>query len=76
MHNIDKAIGDEVRAARNRRNLRQQDVALVLGISDDTFSHKETGQAPFKARELQVIADYLKVPVTDLYPDTIPTHAA
>ncbi len=42
----------EMKAARNRRNLRQADIADMLGIVPGVYSRKETGAGKFSLAEV------------------------
>lgn len=49
-----------------RRQLRGADLAAALGVSPASVSSKLNGRTPFSLDEVEHIADWLNVPVTDL----------
>jgi DNA-binding XRE family transcriptional regulator len=74
---IDQEIGRKVKASRYRegrtfsyRHIHnsQEDIAQVLGLHRAAISEIEAGRRRLTAAELVLLAEYLKVPVTDLLP--------
>jgi transcriptional regulator with XRE-family HTH domain len=61
-----RAIGDQIRAARLRANLSQEDVALHAGIRISTVSEIEQGHRAALLDNLIRIADAIGVPLADL----------
>lgn len=57
-------IAAEVRAEMSRQNKTQDDLAAVLGLSQQTVSPRLRGLRSFRAEELKVVADWLQVPVS------------
>lgn len=61
-------IAAEIRAARARRNLKQSDLAKLVGVSPYTISRIETGHREVSGSYLCAIAEALDVPVEALFP--------
>lgn len=59
-------IAARVRAARDRAGLSSLDLADYLGMPLPTLYRRLSGVTPFRVAELQEIAGYLGVPVTEL----------
>lgn len=57
-------IAAEVRAEMSRQHKTQDDLALVLGLSQQTISPRMRGMRSFRAEELKAIAEWLQVPIT------------
>ncbi len=56
-------IAAEVRAEMSRQNKTQDDLAAVLGLSQQTISPRMRGIRSFRAEELKLVAEWLQVPV-------------
>lgn len=56
----------EVRVLLTRRQLRGADLAAALDVSPASVSAKINGRTPFSLEDLERIAEWLNVPVTDL----------
>jgi len=50
-----------LRKIRMERNLSQADVAEILGMSQQGYSHIENGRAQLSIEKLIVLSDYYKV---------------
>lgn len=59
-------IAGAVRAELARQRKPQQGLRERLGISRATLTRRLSGQSPFDANELVVVADYLGVTVAEL----------
>ena len=62
------AIAEEVRVEMARQRVTGRQIAELLGISENTLSHRLAGRYEFRASELDKIARYLNVPITNLIP--------
>lgn len=58
-----KAIGEQLRAAREFRGLRQDDVAERMNVSKQYLSNIENGRASVSLQQLSEICDILKYEV-------------
>lgn len=56
----------EVRVLLTRRQLRGADLAAALDVSPASISSKLNGRTPFSLEEVERIAEWLNVPLTDL----------
>jgi transcriptional regulator with XRE-family HTH domain len=65
---INEAVAAEVRAHVARQQMRQSDLAGLLGISPSGVSSRLSGRTPLAAGELVVIAEWLGVAPADLIP--------
>lgn len=55
-----------VAALMKLRNVKQADIARVLGIGQPQVSRRLAGRAPFTLDDLEKLARYLEVPVAQL----------
>lgn len=56
-------IFNNIRALREDRDLRQREIAAVLGVSQNTYSQYETGVIPFTDQVLIKLADFYGVSI-------------
>lgn len=61
-------IHEKVRDLRERKKLRQEDMAERLGLSQSAYSRMETGEARLDAELLPRIAEALDATIEDLLP--------
>lgn len=64
---INDVVAAEIRAHMARRQLRQSDLADLLGVAQPNVSKRLNGQTPFLAGEVAVIANWLGIDIADLY---------
>ena len=62
------ALGEQIRALREARNISQEDFASHSGISRSFYGRIERGQVNISASYLIKIARHLKVEVGELFP--------
>lgn len=55
-------IANRIYIARKDNDLKQSDVCKILDINQSSYSALETGKRDATAREIFILADYLKVP--------------
>lgn len=60
---VRRGIGGCVRAEASRHGLRQQDLAVRLGLSQGSISARFAGKVPFAADELSCLAEWFGTPV-------------
>lgn len=60
------AIAREIRAELGRQNLTYAALATATGINPSTLSRRLQGNKPFLLEELQSIAEFLKIKLSDL----------
>ena len=53
-------IGDQIREARNRLGMSQDDLAERIHVSRGKISHWETGLRPPKAEEIRELEEFLQ----------------
>lgn len=58
-----QTIATEVRAELARQSKTQRDVGEILGLPQSAVQLRLSGQRPFRAEELVVLANSLSVPV-------------
>lgn len=63
-------VGNEVRAARARRRMTQQELADAVGISRERLMRRESGDVAWTVDQLAAVASILNISVLDLYPDS------
>ncbi|MBX3060836.1 MAG: helix-turn-helix transcriptional regulator [Anaerolineae bacterium] len=59
-------IGLRIRELRRQRSLSQEEVAAFMGCSRARVNRVEQGHTEFGVAELELLADMLDVPVTQL----------
>lgn len=64
-----RAIAEEVRVARFRRRMHQEDVALLIGITQGPYARREKGEVAFTGPELVLLAIAFDVDVAEFFPD-------
>lgn len=52
---------------RKKNNIKQQELADLLGISLNQYSQKEKGKYNFTCDEMFLIADYFKMAIEDIF---------
>lgn len=67
-HPVAKRVADEVRTELARKRKTQQDLARKLNVNAHTAGRRIRGEVPFDVVELEVIADWLEVPIERLWP--------
>lgn len=65
MHNI--TLGNRLKVARAERNLSQEELASIVGVTRQTISSIETGQYCPSALLAFLLANKLEKPVADLF---------
>ncbi len=68
------ALHENLRRLRNTRDLKQEVLAQVCGVTQQTYSKYETGELPVSAEIVLLIAKFYDVPVAEIYdlPETGP----
>jgi len=61
-------IGDNLRKARNKRELTHQEIADFLGVDRRTYIDWENGVTDMKVSYLLKLAEFLQVDVDELLP--------
>lgn len=60
-------IGRQIANARREKNLTQQDLATILGVSSAQIEKYETGKDPLPAGRLYQLCIVLDLTVTELF---------
>jgi XRE family transcriptional regulator, regulator of sulfur utilization len=60
------ALGEEVRARRNERDLTQEELALEIDMNTNALGRLERGETDFRMSTLIKIASGLQISLTDL----------
>ena len=58
---FDSELGEKVKLLRKRRNLKQDDLAEVLGLSRSQISNLEKGRRNLSLKQLEKLCEYFKV---------------
>lgn len=61
-----EAVAEEVRALMARRRTSQMALAHALDMGQSSLSRRLNADHPFDLDELEVVAEYFDVPITDL----------
>lgn len=61
------ALATAIRVELARRNLRQQDLACGIGISEVSVSRRMSGRIEWTISEVEAVARFLNVPFIDLF---------
>ncbi|WP_101574915.1 helix-turn-helix transcriptional regulator [Brevibacterium sp. 239c] len=64
-------VGLEVRAWMVRKQLKQADLAQILGFAQKNVSNRLRGQMPFRIDELMTIASYMDITLGQLLGEEI-----
>jgi transcriptional regulator with XRE-family HTH domain len=62
-------LGKRVRKARKRLDLTQDDLANLLSLNRTSITNIEKGKQRLLAHTLVEVANYLKIPVSELLPE-------
>lgn len=60
-------IGKRIRELRKGQGLKQRELAMILMMSQSTYSKKENGWLAFNARECVILSNYFRVSIDYLY---------
>ncbi|WP_460477722.1 helix-turn-helix domain-containing protein [Brachybacterium huguangmaarense] len=63
----DHRIASAVRALAAGRGVRNAELAPIVGVSRASMFAKAKGDSPWKAEEIEAVADYFDVSVADLF---------
>lgn len=63
---IIQTLVKNIKKLRTERNLRCEELSLLLGLSRSYISNLERGKVTLRIRELLLIADYFDVSVSEL----------
>lgn len=66
MTSATKRVGETVRAQMSAQNLTQQDLAIALGVSQQSVSRRLSGLTEWGIDELVAVADLLGTTPTEL----------
>ncbi|WP_283592809.1 helix-turn-helix transcriptional regulator [Paraclostridium bifermentans] len=58
---------NKLAAYRKLCNLSQKEVAILLNMSNTSYSLKESGKKEFKLSEAKILADYFGTTVDDIF---------
>lgn len=67
---LQEQIAEEIRVVMVRRRMTAGELAEMVGWSSSQISRKLGAQSALTVDDLQRIADVLRLPVTDLLPDS------
>ena len=63
----DARISASVRALISGRGLQPAEVGLIVGVTKASMYNKLGGKAPWKASEVEALARYFEIRISDLY---------
>ena len=58
---MNSELGEKIKLLRKRRNLRQDDLAAVLGISRGQISNLEKGRRNLSLKQLEKLCEYFQI---------------
>ena len=58
---FDSELGEKVKLLRKRRNLKQDDLAVALGLSRSQISNLESGRRNLSLKQLEKLCEYFQV---------------
>jgi transcriptional regulator with XRE-family HTH domain len=70
---VDAAVGARIRLLRKRRKKSQEELGKAIGVTFQQVEEYENGKNRVGASRLNMIADALKVPITELFDGTSAT---
>lgn len=56
-----------LKAYRMLKGVKQENIAMMLGVTLTTYSNKETGKTQFSLYEAKKISDYFGIPIEQLF---------
>lgn len=57
----------KVKELREQHNLKQEDMAAIIGVSPANYSKKEAGNIRFSLMEARKIAQYFNLKIEDIF---------
>lgn len=57
----------KVKELREQNNIKQEEIASILGISSANYSKKEAGSIRFSLIEARIIAQYFNLQIEDIF---------
>jgi transcriptional regulator with XRE-family HTH domain len=70
---VDAAVGARMRLLRQRRKMSQEELGKAIGVTFQQVQKYENGKNRIGASRLNMVADALNVPISELFDDTSPT---
>jgi transcriptional regulator with XRE-family HTH domain len=67
-------IGEKIKNIRKDRDISQNELAHAIGISRSSLSLIESGKRKVSVEELQTLAKYLKLPISELVEENTGTN--
>jgi len=67
MNEVRRTVAEEVRVLLTRRAITQKVLAAEIGMGQPQMSRRLKGHVPFDVDELEAIAAFFDVPITDLF---------
>ena len=64
---LTKTLGDNIKKIRKQKNLKQEELAELLGLEVKSLSLIETGNGFVSAKTLEKLSDVLKTPVSEFF---------
>lgn len=58
---------NKLKKLREKQNIKQSEMAKILGISDSNYFKKESGMVKFSLIEAKKISDFFKVSIEDIF---------
>lgn len=58
---------NRIKAYRQLRNVTQEDLAKLLGMTKQGYAFKENGKREFTLTEAKIIADYFGTSIEDIF---------
>lgn len=72
---FNKYIGSRVKQKRKEAKITQEDLATAIGKSRPTMCHYEEGYVAMTIPIAYLIAEFLKIKITDIFPETLPSQS-
>lgn len=73
---VRQAVSEEIRALMGRRRVTQTALGIAIGMSQPAISRKLKCEVAWDIDELEAIASYFDVPITDLFGGTLRRYLA
>lgn len=58
---------NELKILREKNNIKQEELASLIGVSPANYSKKEAGAIRFSLIEAQIIAKYFNLSIEDIF---------
>lgn len=66
--NVTNYVANKIKSLRESKNITQQELAEVLGTTQQSIARYESGERKADQNTLYSLAEYFKIPIDDFFP--------